>query len=148
DVCSSGLAEAPVVMDYLAAAGTQVWIPGGNTGKVFVLDAATKQFRTVDGFPTKKGRGDRLMGPSSVSVGEGAAYVGNRGDSSVCAIDTKSLERKGCATVPGMPDGTFYVAPTKEVWVTTPRDSSIQILDVKGAPKLAGKIDVGGQPEG
>jgi len=141
-------APAPVVMDYLVADGNRVWVPAGNTGKVFVLEAG--KFATVDGFPTKEGRNGRLMGPSSVTVGEGAVYVGNRGDSKICAIDARSLEKKGCAELPGMPDGTFYVATTKEVWVTTPRDNTIQILDVKNplAPKLVGKIALESGPEG
>ena len=139
-------AGPPVSMDYLAAAAGQVWVPGGNTGKVFVLERG--KFRTLDGFPTKKGRGDRLLGPSSVGIGRAAAWIGNRGDSRICGFDLHSLEKRGCVEVPGMPDGTFYVAPTLEIWVTTPRENSIQIVDVSGAPKLAGKLELGGAPEG
>src|SRR6185503_13026084 len=84
-------ASAPVVMDYLAAAGSQVWIPAGNTGKVFVLDAPEKPFRTIGGFATKKGRNDHLMGPSSVTVSASTAFIGNRGDSSICAFERQSL---------------------------------------------------------
>jgi DNA-binding beta-propeller fold protein YncE len=90
------------------------------------------------------------MGPSAVSIGQGFAYVGNRGDGKVWAVDTKSLEKKGSsAELPG-PDGVFYVAATKEVWVTTPREKSLQVLDVKdaAAPKLAGQIKLEGEPEG
>src|SRR6185436_17675320 len=43
-----------------------------------------------------------------------------------------------------------YVARTKEVWVTTPRDQSIVILDVStpAAPKVAGSFKLEGDPEG
>jgi DNA-binding beta-propeller fold protein YncE len=142
--------EPPVVMDYLAVEGNQVWAPAGNTGKVFVLDTASGKFRSVDGFPTKMGKNDRLMGPSSVALGNGYAWVGNRGDSKICAVDARSLEKKGCAEMPSSPDGTFHVGATHEVWVTTPRENSLQIVDVKdpAAPKLAGKIQLEGQPEG
>jgi len=141
-------ADAPVIMDYLAVDGDRVWIPAGNTGKVFVLTAG--RFQTIDGFATKKGRNDRLMGPSAVTIGEGAAYVGNRGDSRIWAIDSRTLAKKGSAEMPSTPDGVFYVATTKEVWVTTPRDNSLQILAVKnaGEPQLVGKIELPGQPEG
>jgi DNA-binding beta-propeller fold protein YncE len=135
--------QPPVIMDYLAADGDRVWAPAGNTGKVFVLEKGA--FKSVDGFATKKGRNDRLMGPSSVTVGEGAVYVGNRGDSRIWAIDPKTLEKKGSVELSSTPDGTFWVAPTKEVWVTTPRDNSIQIID--SGMKIAGKIAVDG-PEG
>ena len=141
-------AKPPVLMDYLAADGARVWIPAGNTGKVFLL--AGGQFRSIDGFPTKMGRGDRLVGPSAVTVGQGAVYVGNRGDSRIWAIDPRSMEKKGSTEMPSSPDGVFYVATTKEVWVTTPRERSIQILDVKDplAPKVVGTITTAGQPEG
>src|ERR1700682_3781073 len=102
-------APPPVIMDYLAASAGQVWVPAGNTGKVFVLDVAAGTFRSVEGFPTKKGRNDRLMGPSSVALGQGHAFIGNRGDSKICAIDARTLEEKGCVEMPGAPDGTFYV---------------------------------------
>ena len=133
--------QPPVIMDYLATEGDRVWVPAGNTGKVFVLDKGA--FKAIDGFATKKGRNDRLMGPSSVTVGD-RVYVGNRGDSSIWAIDPKSLEKKGSVEMPSMPDGTFWVAPTKEVWVTTPRDNAIQIVSDL---KIVGKIAVDG-PEG
>ena len=140
-------ADAPVVMDYLAADGARVWAPGGNTGKVFLLEGG--KFKSVDGFATKEGRNKMMMGPSSVTVGKGAVYVGNRGDSKIWAIDSKSLEKKGSVEMPSTPDGTFYVASTNEVWVTTPRDNSIQIVDVKdpAALKIVGKIAADG-PEG
>jgi outer membrane protein assembly factor BamB len=125
-------------------------VPAGNTGKVFVLDAAAGTFRSVEGFPTTKGPNDRLVGPSSVALGQGHAFIGNRGDSKICAIDARTLEKKGCVEMPGTPDGTFYVAATGEVWVTTPREKSLQIIDVRepGAPKLVGKMELEGQPEG
>ena len=141
-------APAPVLMDYLAAAGSQVWVPAGNTGKVFVLDGPGKPFRAIEGFPTRRGGSGRLAGPSSVSVTSSTAFVGNRGDSSICAFDRTSLARKSCATVPGMPDGTFWVAPTEEVWVTTPRDRSLQILDARGPLQRSGQMKLDGAPEG
>ncbi|HET9753525.1 MAG TPA: hypothetical protein VFP52_11210, partial [Myxococcales bacterium] len=55
-------AQPPVFMDYLATEGAAVWVPGANTGKVFVLEG--ERFRTVEGFPTRKGRNDRLLGPT------------------------------------------------------------------------------------
>jgi DNA-binding beta-propeller fold protein YncE len=138
-------APAPVSMDYLATAGSQVWVPAGNTGKVFVYEGG--KFREIAGFATTKGRGDRLMGPSSANAGEGVVYVGNRGDSSVCAFDVKSLEKKACATVSSSPDGTFYVAPTHEVWVTTPRDKSLRMFE-GGSLKPSGTMQLDGEPEG
>jgi len=142
-------------MDYLAYDGSadRVWVPAGNTGRVDVVDARTRQVASVAGFPTAAVRGrdgrERTVGPSSVAVGLGFAYVGNRADSKVCAVDTRSLEKRGCVVLPTPPDGVAWVATTREVWVTTPRDGSIAILDVKdgAAPRISGRIPVA-HPEG
>ena len=147
--------EGGVFMDYLAydRAHHRVWVPAGNTGSVDVVDVGSGAVTRIDGFPTKEmeraGR-KRIVGPSSATVGNGYVYVGNRGDSSVCAVDAVSLKKAGCLTLDSMPDGLAYVAPSNEVWVTTPRDKSIRILDVSApdAPRLAGSMSFDGEPEG
>jgi DNA-binding beta-propeller fold protein YncE len=141
-----------VALDYLAydPAHDRVWVPAGGTGKVDVIDAKTEQLTPIDGFPTKEvtRRGQkRMVGPSSATVGEGVVYVGNRADSAVCAIDSASLAKGTCVTLDSSPDGLQYVASTKEVWVTTPRDKSIRILDA-AAMKEKTKIQLEGEPEG
>jgi DNA-binding beta-propeller fold protein YncE len=144
-----------VALDYLAIdrARHRVWVPAGGTGSTDVIDTTTRELRRVEKFPTiemeRRGK-KRLVGPSSATVGDGVVYVGNRADSTVCAVDATTLDRGGCVTVPSMPDGLAYVARTKEVWVTTPRDQSIVILDVTApaTPKLAGSFKLDGDPEG
>src|ERR1700731_1006879 len=65
-----------VSMDYITFdPGTNsVWVPGGNTGAVDIVDAATGKVRQIPGFATKEveGRnGKRTFGPTAVSIGEG-----------------------------------------------------------------------------
>ena len=139
-------------MDYIAYdPGTNsVWVPAGNTGAVDVIDAATGKVRQVTGFPTKEmeaGGAKRVVGPSSLSLGEGVVYIGSRGDFSVCAVDSRSLARGACGHIDAMPDATVYVAPTKEVWVTVPGDKSIRVLDGKTLEQK-GKLTFEGLPEG
>ena len=144
------LAPGRVVMDYLGYVPetNQVWAPGGNTGKVFVVDAATEAIKSVDGFASLEKEG-RLLGPSSVTFGPGTAYVGNRADGTVCAVSLKTLVRGACVTLPVPPDGLAYVATTGEVWATTPRSSSLTILGTgEGRLRVAGKIALDGAPEG
>lgn len=143
----------PVGMDYLAydAANGRVWVPAGNTGNVDVVDVATGKVTTVGGFPTvASSRPGRLRrGPSSAAVGDGQVWIGNRADDSVCAVDARTLARGRCVHLPSMPDGLAYVPTTHELWVTTPRDQSITVVDVSGkssAPPAA--IKVPGDPEG
>jgi DNA-binding beta-propeller fold protein YncE len=82
-----------------------------------------------------------------VTIGEKSVYVGNRADSSVCAFDPRSFAKGACHKLDSMPDGLAWVAPRSEVWVTTPRDKSIRILD--GATlEEKGKLTLDGSPEG
>jgi hypothetical protein len=148
-------AAAPAPLDYIAyeAAHSRVWVPVGNTGSVDVFDVAAGSFTVVGGFKTveKDVKGTkRTMGPSSVAVGDGFAYVGNRGDSSVCAVDAGTLKLGKCLKLSSSPDGVSYVSSAKEVWVTTPRDKSIVVLDASHPAALATKatIVLDGAPEG
>ncbi len=144
------LAPARVVMDYLGydAEKDRVWAPGGNTGKVFVVDAATNEVHGVEGFATREQDG-RLFGPSSVTFGPTAAYVGNRADASICAVDRTTLRRGACLTLPEAPDGLAYVEATGEVWATTPRSSSLTLISTtNGGLRAAGRIELPGRPEG
>jgi DNA-binding beta-propeller fold protein YncE len=144
----------PVSMDYLAydASAKRLWVPAGNTGKVDVLDVESGQLHAVDGFPTvvKEGRGGkRVVGPSSVAIGPGVAYVGNRAGNAVCAVDARTLSRGACVALPAAPDGLVYVAPTHEVWATVPALKELVILDVAaGAPAIKEAIPLEGKPEG
>lgn len=148
-------ATGPVSLDYLAyePARDRIWIPAGGTGRVDVIDAKTEQVTPIEGFPTKEvtRRGQkRLVGPSSATVGDGVVYIGSRGDSSVCAVDSATLAKGECTTLDASPDGLQYVASTKELWVTTPRDKSIRVLDAATPAHLAAKakITLDGEPEG
>ena len=148
-------APGPVTLDYLAyeSSPSRVWIPVGDTGSVDVLDPASDRFTRVDGFKTAKRETDgrtRMMGPSAATVGDGVVYVGDRASQEVCAVDTKRLALGACLKLPSATDGVAYVAATREVWVTTPRDRSITVLDSTrpDALQMKGTIKLDGAPEG
>src|SRR5437867_5263845 len=147
-----GANDDGIFMDYIAFDPHTgfVWAPAGNTGAVDVVDTATGKVTQISGFPTTevevRGR-KRTIGPSSATVGDGVVYVGNRADSTVCAVDARSLVRGACGRLDSMPDGLAYVAPTRELWVTTPRDKSVRILDGATLSQKA-KLGFDGQPEG
>ena len=147
-----GATSAGVGMDYIAFDPQTrfVWVPAGNTAQVVVIDSTNGSVKQIAGLPTAEmGSGDRkrIVGPSSVTIGGGNAYVGNRADSSVCAFDARSLAKGPCGKVDAMPDGVAYVGGRNEVWVTTPRDKSIRVLDAKTLEERA-KIPLDGSPEG
>lgn len=142
-------------LDYLAydKANGRLWIPAGDTGSVDVLDVASGKLTRIEGFKTAERdiRGKkRVLGPSSATVGDGVVYIGNRATSELCAIDAVKLTRGACITLTVQPDGLLYVASTKELWATAPRDKSITVLDASTPAKLKAKtkITLDGQPEG
>jgi DNA-binding beta-propeller fold protein YncE len=150
-----GASSSGVSLDYLAydRAHHRVWVPAGETGAVAVVDVRDDRVAIVPGFATaemERHGTKRIVGPSSATVGDGMVYVGNRGDSSVCAIDAESLRVGPCVRLASVPDGLAYVSSTNEVWVTTPRDKSITILDATAAHALTWKatITLDGAPEG
>jgi DNA-binding beta-propeller fold protein YncE len=142
-------------LDYLVFESSRgrIWVPVGDTGSVDVFDPASAQFTRIDGF--KNAERDvhgkkRMMGPSSGSFGEGFVYIGNRASSEVCAIDAGTLKPGKCFKLATQPDGVAYVASAKELWVTTPRDSSVTVLDASTPGTLRPKavVKTPGSPEG
>ncbi|HZQ17915.1 MAG TPA: hypothetical protein VFA90_04270 [Terriglobales bacterium] len=141
-----------ITMDYIAydAQTGYVWVPAINVGSVYVVDTANESMREITGFATNEvemGGRKRRQGPSGVSIGDGVVYIGDRADSSICAIDSKTLVKMTCGHIDSTPDGVVYVAPTKEVWVTAPRDNSVRILDSHTLAQKE-KLTFEGRPEG
>lgn len=132
----------------------RVWVPGArDVGSVDVFDIGSRSFTRVGGFgiseQENKGK-KRTLGPSAVTIGDGVAYVGDRATSEVCVVDVTSLKVGACVKLPVPIDGVVYVTSTQEVWVTTPRDKSLAVLDASKpaapTPKLV--IKTNGEPEG
>ena len=143
----------PAGMDYYAydPAAQRLWVPAGNTGNVDVVDTRTGAVTPVSGFPTAppKTPGRPNSGPSSATIGDGVVWVGNRADQKLCAIDSKTLEKRDCVQLPSSPDGLSWVGATHELWATTPRDKSLTIVGVGGkALAVSGTIKLDGAPEG
>ena len=152
-VALPGAAAYGVAMDYIVfdPRTRTVWAPAGNTAAVDVVDIATHKIAQVTGFATREVERNgqkRTVGPSAAALGEpGTVYVGNRGDSSVCAVDEARLAIGTCGVLDSSPDGIAYVPRTHEVWVTTPRDNSIRVLDAVTLAQKA-RIAFDGAPEG
>jgi DNA-binding beta-propeller fold protein YncE len=148
-------ATAPAAVDYIAYddARARVWVPVGGTGSVDVYDVAKRTFTRIDGFASAPRVHDGrtvIAGPSAVAMGGGFAYVGDRASSEVCAVDASTLAKGACVKLDERPDGVAYVVPVKEVWVTTPRDRSIVVLDATAPAMLVPKtvFALEGAPEG
>src|SRR5256886_14115671 len=106
-----------------------------------------------------------VFGPSSVTLGDGVVYVGNRGNSTVCVIDAHALKIGECLAIgspaeglSAAPDALTYVAAVRELWVTRgvppmevpSSDRAITVLDASEPTRLRlkGKIALGASAEG
>jgi DNA-binding beta-propeller fold protein YncE len=163
-------ASGTVTLDYFTydRARARLWVPAGNTASVDVIDGKTDEITRIQGFHTAEVslRGKRpVLGPTSVTIGDGVVYVGNRADAHICIIDATTLKPGDCTAVApdsaglaASPDGLVYVAPTKELWMTTGApplgvaagDRSISIFDASTPTRLTpkAKLALGGSAEG
>jgi DNA-binding beta-propeller fold protein YncE len=154
--------NGPIVLDHLAydQSTNRLWVPASNIGNVDVIDCNSDAVSHVSGFSTAdlelEGRKAQL-GPTAVTIGNGVVYIGNRGESSLCVIDSEALARGECVPVSRAssesdtgPHQVVYISSIRQVWVTTGSGKSIQIFDVsdRGHPKFRTKIDLGGETEG
>src|SRR5438105_996754 len=104
-------ANGLVSLDYFAfdPASHRLWVPASNTGSLDIIDGNTNQVSALAGFPTAqveyKGK-HPVFGPSSVTLGDGVVYVGNRGNSTVCVIDAHALKIGACLGVDQVRKGT------------------------------------------
>jgi DNA-binding beta-propeller fold protein YncE len=91
----------------------------------------------------------RVVGPSSGSIGEGVAYIGNRAGNEVCPVDLATLAPAPCLPLPSQPDGVEYVAAAREVWVTLPKERTIAVLDAASPAAIKPKTTLAleGAPE-
>src|SRR5437660_10243223 len=138
-------ATGTVALDYFAydRATGKLWVPASNTGSVDVIDEKTDAVSQIAGFPTgeieRRGR-NITVGPTAASIGNGVVYIGNRGNTTLCVIDAKTLALGECVPVSAdravTPDGVVYVAAARELWITlrvkagdTASAKSIQVFD-------------------
>jgi DNA-binding beta-propeller fold protein YncE len=147
--------SGPAFLDYIAYehAHERVWVPVGSTGSVDVLDIASGTFTRVDGFKTAQREANgktRTAGPSAAAVGDGYVYIGNRASNEVCPVDVGTLKTGKCIKLGTGTDGVAYVAAVKEVWVTTPKDQTLTVLDASKPASLAVKtaVKTDGAPAG
>ena len=148
-------ATVPLSFDYLAAdrASGRIYVPVPAAGALDVLDVSAGTFRRIDGFAMGeevwRGR-KRRTGPSAVTLGEGVAYVGDRGSREVCVVNAAELTLGRCSALPSVPDGLAYVAATREVWVTLPDAKALAVLDASEPEGLLTKatVSLSGTPEG
>ncbi len=135
---------------YSARLG-RVLVPGGRTGKLYLVDPASGAVQSVEGFSAKAGfAGGHGDGTTSVDDGDGLLFAIDRTSRTLLVLDAE-LHVASQVALTGGPDYVRWVGPTREVWVTEPGAEAIEVFspgaDARHAPERLAVIAVPGGPE-
>jgi len=130
----------------------KVLVPGGRTGKLYLIDSRTKAISTVDGFSAENnypgGHGQSI---TSADEGEGFIFTTDRNSLRINAVTLQSKTVVASSALASGPDYVRFVDSTHEVWVTQPGRERIEIFTFLAKSKSSlvpsGFIDVPGGPE-
>jgi DNA-binding beta-propeller fold protein YncE len=128
----------------------KVLVPGGGSGRLFLIDPENHSIQTVNGFGIASFNGGHGDGVTSADSDGSYIFASDRTNKAVFIVDYKTLKTVGSAPLASVPDYVRYVSATNEVWVTEPDEDRIEVFSFNsGAPKLEGKgfIPVSGGPE-
>jgi DNA-binding beta-propeller fold protein YncE len=127
-------------------------VPGGRSGRLYLVDAKTRAVEAIAGFSAaaEGGRG-HSEGTTSADSGEGLIFASDRNDRTLVVVDPATRRILAREKLGSTPDYVRWVAPLGEVWVTEPGAKAIETwrLSEKSPPKLTpgGKIEVADGPE-
>ena len=161
--CAAGPAPKPAPLELpgggagigfddltLAPGLGRLLVPGGRTGKLFLVDPATRKVEAVEGFSAQAGfSGGHGEGTTSADAGGGYLFAIDRNTMRVAAIDPAARLIVSSAPLAGSPDYVRWAAG--EVWVTEPDSEQIEVFAFSAgkAPALkpSALIPVPGGPE-
>ena len=106
---------------HFSPALNRVLVPGGTTGKVFLVDGRTFEITSVDGFAS----------PTSVDEASGSLLIADGASREILVaspIDGHVLAR---AALHGAPALVRSIVVSNEVWVTEPSDHRIEVFRVE-----------------
>jgi hypothetical protein len=131
----------------------RIMVPGGRTGRIFLVDPATRKVSSVDGFTAesdyKGGHGESV---TSTDEGRGLLFGSDRNRGVVDVVDVAARKTVASAKLTGGPDYVRYVSSAGEIWVSEPDSRKIEIFSLvfdKGLVSLekSGEVSVPGGPE-
>lgn len=109
----------------------RVIVPGGRTGKVFLIDPDSLAVTAVSGFSkSSEYDGGHDFGVTSAVEGEGFLYAVDRTTTELVQVDLASGKRVHALRLQGEPDYVRFIAGTHELWVTEPHDGTIEVVEL------------------
>jgi hypothetical protein len=135
-----------------SAALQRVLVPGGRTGKLFLVNPATNAVTSIPGFGTaSKYSGGHRDGITSVTEGAGFLFVTDRTRRELCIVDAAKKTIVSRTPLGAIPDYVRWIEPVHEIWVTEPDQDRIEMFRLEnGKPPHAIRVTavaVEGGPE-
>jgi len=127
-------------------------VPGGRTGRVFLLDPATRRLEAVGALSKLPSwSGGHGQSATSADARGDTVFAGDRTARRLVAIPLGGAGTAAEAALESGPDYVRWVETTSEVWVTEPDAAAIEIFrfDPRANPALvrAGRIAIPDGPE-
>jgi DNA-binding beta-propeller fold protein YncE len=108
--------------------------PGGRTGNLALVDAATHKVTAISGFGADPLYfGGHGQGPTSVDEGGGFLFVTDRTTRKLALVDPAGRRIVSTVGLGASPDYVRFVAATSELWVTEPDAEQLEVFSLSGS---------------
>jgi len=112
----------------------RVLVPAGRTGRLVLIDPATKEVSAVPGFTStgsfKGGHGEGTTSAAELDAAAGLVVATDRGSRTLKIADVKRHAIVGSVKLAAAPDYVRVVGPAREVWVTEPGRKQFEVFRV------------------
>jgi hypothetical protein len=128
----------------------KVLVPGGRTGKLYLVDAATSSVTSISGFSTvNEFAGGHDDGITSVAEGAGLLFVTDRTSLDHSLVDPGKKSIVAHVPLGASPDYVRWLEPEHELWVTEPDKERFEVYRLEsGNPPRVVRIATIAVPEG
>jgi len=110
----------------------RVLVPAGRTGRLVLIDPATKQLTSIAGFSStssfKGGHGEGTTSAAELDAAAGLVVATDRGSRTLKIADVKRHAIVASVKLAGAPDYVRVVPAAREVWVTEPSRKLIEVF--------------------
>jgi DNA-binding beta-propeller fold protein YncE len=112
----------------------RILVPAGRTGRLVLLDPATKAVASIAGFSSAAsfggGHGQGTTSAAELPGGDGRLVATDRGSRTIKLVNVTTSSIVGSIKLAGAPDYVRAVPLTREIWVTEPARKQIEVLRV------------------
>jgi len=112
----------------------RILVPAGRTGRLVLLDPATKAVTSIAVFSSAAsfggGHGQGTTSAAEVRGADARVVATDRGSKTLKLVNPKTSSIIGSIKLAGAPDYVRFVPLTGEVWVTEPSRKQIEVLRI------------------